>query len=273
MTATGEGNGPTVGRPPSGPVLFARYAFPPNMLGYCGPDDPMALLGTATETRPGEADLRHLATQFEGAWPYLQLIAGCNGISDPLDRRVVAAYWIGNSMLSHVPSAALWHHLDERFGRRVGRLFAPMAAPVPLGGVPHHSFHVFAVYPWLGLLRAGENEPALSVLDRCRIRWGTVVSVSGDLAVVRNRVLAFRGSRLVLGPEVFEQVRRGLAGRGFVADLAPGDVVAMHWDWICDRLEPGGLRNLERWTGLNLAVVNTAPAPGPAVAVEGAPGS
>ena len=23
----------------SGPVLFARYAFPPNQLGYCGPDD------------------------------------------------------------------------------------------------------------------------------------------------------------------------------------------------------------------------------------------
>ena len=33
------------GRILPGPVLFARYAYPPNALGYCGPDDPAALLG------------------------------------------------------------------------------------------------------------------------------------------------------------------------------------------------------------------------------------
>ncbi len=253
----------------SGPGLFARFAYPPNALGYCGPDDPSLLLGLASDARPADADLRHLAARFDGAWPYLQLIAGCNGIRDPLDRRVVSAYWIGNSLLPGVPPSTLWRHLEERFGRRAGRLFEPMAAPLRLGGVPHHSFHVFAVYPWLGLLRAGEHGPALTVLDRCRIRWGTVVSVSGDSVVVRNRVLDFCGSQLVLGPEIVEQVRRGLDGVGFVEDLAAGDVVAMHWDWVCERLSVPALRNLEQWTALNLAVVNTAPVPGPAVAVDG----
>lgn len=270
MTAPARRDGPTDDGAISGPTLFARYAYPPNALGYCGPDDPSLLLGLANDTRPADADLRHLAVRFEGAWPYLQLIAGCNGIPDPLDRRVVTAYWVGNSLLSRVPAGTLWHHLDERFHRRAGRLFEPMADPVRRGGVPHHSFHVFAVYPWLGLLRAGERGPALTVLDRCRIRWGTVLSADGDLVVVRNRVLDFRGSQLVLGPEVVEQVRRGIDGVGFVTDLSPGDVVAMHWDWVCDRLAPGALWNLERWTGLNLAVVNTAPTPGPAAAVEGA---
>ena len=144
-----------------------------------------------------------------------------------------------------------------------------MAAAVPLGGVPHHSFHVFAVYPWLGLLRAGMEGPPLTVLDRCRIRWGRVEALSGDLALVRSRLLTFDGSRLVLGDEQVEEVHRSLESVGFVTDLAAGDVVSLHWDWICDRLEQSQLINLQRWTAHNLAVVNATPAPGPAV-VSGA---
>jgi Family of unknown function (DUF6390) len=247
-----------------GPVLFARYAYPPNALGYCGPADPGALLGAAVGG--ADAELSHLASRFEGAWPYLQLIAASNGIAAPLDRRVVQAYWVGNPLLARVPAAALWSSLDDRFHRRAGRLFEPMAAAVPLGGAPHHSFHVFAVYPWLGLLRAGMEGPALTVLDRCRIRWGRVEAVTGDLVLVRNQVLTFDGSRLVLGEERMEPAHRSLDGVGFVADLVPGDVVSLHWDWVCDRLSPVDEANLRRWTAHNLAVVNATPTPGPAVA-------
>lgn len=248
-----------------GPVLFARYAYPPNALGYCGGDDPSLLLGLATDDQPHDADLRHLATRFEGAWPYLELIAACNGIGDPLDRRVVEAYWVGNRLLGRVPAEALWRCLDNRFARRAGRLFEPMAAAVPLGGVPHHSFHVFGVYPWLGLLRSGREDPALTVLDRCRIRWGTVVSVEDDHVLVRNRLLTFRGSRLLVGDdEEIEVARHSADGVGFVDELAPGDAVSLHWDWVCDRLDRRALRNLQLWTALNLRVVNATPTPGPA---------
>ncbi len=250
---------------PAGPALFARYAYPPNALGYCGPGDPAALLGAAAEG--GEtAELSQLAAKFEGAWPYLQLIAACNGIAEPLDRRVVEAYWVGNPLLSRVPARALWSSLDDRFHHRAGRLFEPMAAAVPLGGAPHHSFHVFAVYPWLGLLRAGMEGPPLTVLDRCRIRWGRVEALDGDLALVRNQLLTFDGSRLVLGDAQVEEVHRSIESVGFVTDLAAGDVVSLHWDWICDRLGEAELANLRRWTAHNLAVVNATPAPGPAVA-------
>jgi len=260
---------PAPGAATPGPTLFARYAYPPNALGYCGPDDPAALLGLATDTRPRHADLRQLAARFEGAWPYLELIAGCNGIGDPLDRRVVEAYWVGNDLLARVPPAALWRSLDERFRRRAGRLFEPMAAAVPLGGVPHHSFHVFAVYPWLGLLRAGREGPALTVLDRCRIRWGTVESVDGDHVVVRTRLLTFRGSQLLLGEhDEVEVARWAIGGTTFVAALSPGDAVSLHWDWVCDRLSPPALRRLQRWSAHTLAVVNASPAPGPAAAAE-----
>ena len=34
---------PTVTKPLAGPLLFVRYAYPPNVLGYCGPADHEAL--------------------------------------------------------------------------------------------------------------------------------------------------------------------------------------------------------------------------------------
>ena len=204
-------------RTPIGPLLFARYAYPPNELGYCGPSDPGALLESASDGLD-LAELAHLATGFAGAWPYLELIAGCNGIADPLDARVVEAYWVGNPLLGkRAGTPHLLSSLSDRFEDRAGRRFGPVASAVPLGGVCQHSFHVFAVYPWLGLLRAGMEGAPLTVLDRCRIRWGCVEAVTGDLVTVRNRVLRFDGSRLVLGPEEVEMARRSLQGVG----LAP----------------------------------------------------
>ncbi|MGP8060434.1 MAG: DUF6390 family protein [Acidimicrobiales bacterium] len=247
-----------------GPLLFARYAYPPNELGYCGPGDPDELLGTAAEGTDLRA-LSQLASRFEGAWPYLQLLAAANGIGDPLDPAVVEAYWVGNPLLGRVGPSALVRSLAERFEDRVGRAFGPVAAAVPLGGVCQHSFHVFAVYPWLGLLRAGREGAPLTILDRCRIRWGLVESVSGDLVTVRNRVLTFDGSRLALGPERTEVVRRSHEGVGLAPALVSGDTVSLHWDWVCDRLSPRALAWLRWSTATNLAAVNALSTPGPAV--------
>jgi hypothetical protein len=249
--------------PTSGPELFARYAYPPNALGYCGPNDPAALLQAAGQG--GQWDhLANLARQFEGAWPYLELIAGCNGLHDPLDRRVVEAYWVGNRLSLQVPPTVLAGSLDERFSSRAGRRFEPLVSAAVAGGVPQHSFHVFAVYPWLGLLRAGMEGPPLEVLDRCRIRWGRVEALHGDLVSVTSRALDFVGSRLVLGDERVEQVRRSLDGAGFVEHLVEGEMVSLHWDWVCDRLTPRSLSWLQACTRHNLNAVNALAEPGPA---------
>jgi hypothetical protein len=60
-------------------------------------------------------------------------------------------------------------------------------------------------------------------------------------------------------------VRRALGGVGFVDDLAPGDVVSMHWDWVCDRLSDASLSWLQNCTRINLHAVNCLAQPGPAV--------
>ena len=163
----------------AGALLFARYAYPPNALGYCGADENRTLLEYG-EVGASDGGLVQLARSFEGAWPYLELIAGANGIDDPLDPSVVEAYWIGSPLLERVDSSSLGAHLDERFRRRAGGAWELLATSIPDGGVPHHDFHVFGVYPWVGLLRSGDATDPLRVLESCRITPGRVLEVDGE---------------------------------------------------------------------------------------------
>jgi hypothetical protein len=246
-----------------GPLLFARYAYPPNALGYCGEDVPRTLLeyGDAHASDPGLAEL---ARTFEGAWPYLTLIAGTSGIRDPLDPRVVEAYWVGNELLGRVDPAALARHVDDRFRRRIGRSWEHLLNAVSAGAVPHHCFHVFAVYPWLGLLRTGVVEEPLRVLDRCRTTPALVASVDGDRAQALLRPLVWNGRTLEVGTWTIRDVQWRDDGLAFVTPL-PGDWVSLHWDFVCDRLAPHAAVELDRANRRALRVVNNSASAGAAL--------
>lgn len=239
----------------TGLQLFARYAYPPNQRGYCGPDEARTLIEYASAgiTDPG---LAALAQAFHGPLPYLTVMSQVTGIADPFDRRLVEAYWVGNPILDLVDVSAFGRVLDEGFRRRMGGGWGFFEEAIPAGGVPHHSFHVLAVYPWVGMLRGERTEP-LEILDRCRIRWGTVVAVLGEQAVVTSRPLQWDGRRLYFGPERPETVSLGSGGLSLAGAVAPGDVVAMHWDWICDRLDAAALGHLRTYTLRHLDMVNT----------------
>jgi len=239
-----------------GPVLFARYAFPPNSHGFCGPVDHTAFFeyGVAGADDLG---LRALAQQFAGAWPYLQLIASATGLDDPLDRRVVEAYWVGSPRLDRVDTRSVGDSMEERFRRMTGARFPTLTESVLAGGVPHHSFAVFCIYPWTGLLSDGRKaDRALTVLDRCRIRWGRVVLAQGDQVVVESRPLTWDGRTLGLGPPEEETAVRSVDGVGMVARLEPGDWVSLHWEWVCDRLTRRQVGFLSGYTRRHLRIVN-----------------
>lgn len=262
MGAAGRTRGPT-----PGPLLFARYAYAPNSLGYCGPRDSRSLLEYGAA---GAADrgLREQAQQFAGAWPYLELIAGATGIGDPLDGRVVEAYWLGTDLLEQVDFRTFGASLLERFRRRAGKGWGFLAEAIPVGAQPNHSFHVFGVYPWVGLLGAERRDTPLHVLEKCRIRWGQVVAVDGDQVIVMSRPLEFDGRRLSLGANRLETVERAVDGTGFVDELAAGEWVSMHWHWVCDRLSRRQLANLRRHTARQLDISNERVShPGPAMAM------
>jgi hypothetical protein len=254
--------------PGSGPLAFARFAYPPNELGYCGPDASGELLERiATDVTSGAAaddrGLRRLAAEFEGAWPYLTLLAGAAGVDDPLDPAVVEAYWVGSPLLDRVRPPHLGGVVEDRFRRRGPTAWAGVGGTIGPGAVPHHSYHVCCVSPWVGLLRGGIVDPPLHVLDRCRIRWAVVDAVEGDHAVVTGPTLAWTAGRLGLGPPGTDVVRLARDGRGLVDAVLPGQHVAVHWDWVCDRLTPARQHELERWTRRSLAITNATPTAAP----------
>jgi hypothetical protein len=271
----------TAGPPPgtAGQRLFARYAYAPNHLGYCGPSDSASLAELASSGRTA-GDVRSIASRFSGAWPYLCVLAEITGIDDPLDEEVVRAYWTGSPLLDEVNRARFWRKLLDRIAAAgAGRYWAHLTPALLSEAMPTHGFHVFGVYPWTRLLArarapsapaaapasaapaapasaSAASGPALQVLDSCRIRWGRVTAVDRDQAVVRGRRLAWDGQALRLGEETEDSVRLVEAGRAFVTDVSPGDWLAVHWDRACDRLAGDELGQLRRWTDWQLAATN-----------------
>ena len=240
-----------------GPLLFARYAYAPNALGYCGADEPRTLLEYG-DAQASDRGLSELARTFDGAWPYLQLIAAANRIDDPLDPRVVDAYWVGNGLLDNVGPGSLARHVEDRFRGRVGRGWQDILDTVASGAVPHHSFHVFAVYPWLGLMRTGIVDEPLRVLDQCRTTPARVLAVEGDRAEVIAPLLAWSGRELRLGPWSHRDVHWRADGLAFAETLQPGDWVSLHWDFVCERMTSSRARRLLDATVQALNAVNRA---------------
>jgi hypothetical protein len=134
-------------------------------------------------------------------------------------------------------------------------LLADLASPA--GVLAHHSFHVFAVYPWLRFLDRDPTTP-LQVMQDCRIRWGTVESVDGEHAVILSRPLRFEAGTLGLGDTVTERVRWSKDGVSLVAAPAPGDAVSAHWDWVCATLSDAERAALADATQMTLDMVNAA---------------
>ncbi|HLX55654.1 MAG TPA: DUF6390 family protein [Ktedonobacteraceae bacterium] len=233
-----------------GPQLFARYAFMPNRLTYCGGDDNRALFDYCLEGVTDDG-LRGLLRKFTGAMPYLRLIAECNAILDPFDARVVEAYWLGNDLLQGVEARALYDSLRERFGPQMrARDLELVLGKAPAGAHPHHSFHVLEVCPRNGWPQA------LSFMDNCRISWGKVVSLDGNTLIVEVMPLLIVGHRLVLGAAERRTINWELDGSGFVSTAQVGDWVSIHWNWACQVLSPRQVANLERWTRYHLDIVN-----------------
>lgn len=238
-----------------GPLRFARYATPPNRLGYCGPgaagDFADLIAANAVE------ELRHSAREFAAAFPYLELLAGANRGSDPhtdpLAEAVVEAYWIGNSLLPRVTMADFGRSIDDRFRRRAGRNWNHVELSVP-NGAANHAYHVLVASPWVGLMREGVVDEPLAIVDSCRISWGTVVGESGARPLVRRTPMVWEHGRLKWGPTDVEHVVSPIR-------VAVGDIVSLHWGQVCEVLTRSQLRWLVSTTICQMEVASRSGRP------------
>lgn len=234
---------------PAGHAEFARYAFPPNELGYCGPASHSDLLRSVAAT-----DLAAYAREFDGAWPYLDAIADAAGVTDPLEAEVVRTYWIGGPLLAAVEPGVLLSRLRAAFTGQVTGMLDDLATGQALA---HHSFHVFVVYPWIRFLDRDPVKP-VQVMQDCRISWGTVESVRGDHVTLSTRPLTFIDGTLALGAPVAALARWRRNGISLAPRPMPGGMVSVHWDWVCGALSDGQTADLDAATQMALDLVNAA---------------
>ncbi|MGY2114061.1 DUF6390 family protein [Nocardia gipuzkoensis] len=233
----------------SGAEMFARFAYAPNRLGYCGPPDAAALADGSDE------QVRAVARRFTGAWPYLQVMARMTGIADPLDHRLVESYWLGGGIGADLDPRAFTAELLGLLGPVAGGYWTHLTPQLAEEAAANHCFHVFGVYPWSRLLRHGNNHP-LHVLDSCRITWATVLDRTGGEVVLRCRGLGWDGERLALSTETVRSVPIRVDGYAAVPDVAAGEQVAVHWGRLCGRLDDAQASALESGTVRQLEVTN-----------------
>lgn len=237
-------------RLPLGHALFARYALPPNELGYCGPADVGVLLRGDNPT-----EIAAHAREFDGTWPYLTTIAEAAGVTDPLDADVVNTYWVGGPLLDRIDPTSLLNTLRGAFAGQVTGLLSELTDPV--GVLAHHSFHVFVVYPWVRFL-GRDAATALRIMQDCRIRWGTVESVEDETAIILSRPLVIDGNVIALGDAVTERVQWSAHGVSLVGAPRAGDIVSAHWHRTCGTLSDAQATALATATQTTLDLVNAA---------------
>ncbi|MBS4727580.1 hypothetical protein MSM1_04185 [Mycobacterium sp. SM1] len=230
--------------------MFARYAYAPNALGYCGPP-----LG-ATLRDGSVQDVRSAAARFSGAWPYLQVLSRMTGIADPLDYRLVESYWLGGGVGASLDRRAFTAELLAIIGPQAGHYWAHLTPELACEAAANHCFHVFGVYPWTRLLGRGIDEHPLNVLDNCRITWGKVLSVDATTVTVHSRRLSWNGSELGLTAPIARDIGIGGDDDSGLPRLAPRQHVAIHWGRICDVLTPQQVDKLAQSTHRQIRVTN-----------------
>ena len=150
--------------------------------------------------------------------------------------------------------------MEDRFRARTGRQFPHLVEGVLAGGVPHHSFHVFEIYPWLGLLRDDRRHAtALTVLDRCRIRWGQV------LRYYRRRrrraargPLVWDGTALAVGEPAVESAKFAVNGNGLRGRARSRATSSLSTGTGCvTACPPMQLQQLKHFTARHLRIANS----------------
>lgn len=234
-----------------GALCAARYSFRPNFLKYCGPDRNGELL-QYLKTGENDGGLEEILKKFETLYPYLKLIARANREKNPFNRKIIESYWIGNDFLENVAPGRLFYHLADGLELKKKLSAEDIRATrekMAKGANPHHSFHVFNIWKRTGFT---ESPHTLFTMDECRIGWGRVVSVAGEIIKVLYKPMVYNNGRLDFGEAVLKNIFYELKNQ----EVAPGDWISFHWSSFCEVLSPGQLENLKKWTAINLELAN-----------------
>lgn len=233
-----------------GVALCARFSIATNRLQYCGPSDAAPALYRAITRGEGLEEARTALSQFEALLPYLEAIGSGHGL-DPFDRRVVEAYWLGNSLLDGFTPEAFRSLLAALARRGLPASVArSLSEHLPLHPLPHHLFHV--AFVGVGAV-TGHVETTLATMESCRPAWAKVIGVGPGALRLTRSTLRWTEGRLALGESVLQEV-------AYDAEVLPGvqvgSSVVLHWGWPALLLAPEEEQALRRYSELALEQAN-----------------
>lgn len=212
------------------------YGYAPNLLGLCGPKEKLEkriILDFIAGKKVSKKKVKEIIKNFKSAYSYYQLVAAANNIENPLDEKVVRAYWMGNELLKKVKMKDFKAMTGERFSLR----------SIPCGSLPHHSFHVLNIGTLAGKL-------AENLFDFCLIKWGRVVEIKKDKVAVDSCQPLEKGQgKFQLGKPIRKIV---IWNKLLLPKLEIGDWVSVHWGNAIERLSKKELENLRKYTEMNL---------------------
>jgi hypothetical protein len=243
----------------AGVSLCARYAYPPNSLSLCGPENKKEDLKYYSSKFHNDGGLNEILSKFSTLYPYLKLIAVANNIKDPYDLRVVEAYWIGNKLLNQV-SPKLWKILlteEFQINKKLKKNHTEnILGSIFSGGLPHHSFHVLDIYVRTGNI---DNPHVIQTMDACIINSGKVIRTGINNITVLTKPLILVNGKLIFGKPVYRDIQ-GHDKRDLVfMEIKKGDLVSYHWGKLCQKINSIQLRNLNYYTLLSINLANNSP--------------
>lgn len=146
--------------------MAIKYTIVPCELKQCGPENDEerkrlinALLKFLSGKKIKKEIIKEALLIFKDAFENYKCIARNSHIADPLDKKVVEAYWIGNKLLK-------------------------------AGG--HH--HSFAVYKEDDLDLTSDK-----IKDICRVSWGKIILIKGNQLSIQYKPIVKEGGKWVLG--------------------------------------------------------------------------
>lgn len=231
----------------SGLKISALYGFPAQRLGLCGMQKENCqekvfdfVLGKKVK------NIEEILKTFEGAFSYYQIIAKENKISNPFDKKVVRAYWIGNDLLERLRISTLKKLVKEKIKK------PKLAKIIPDFSRAHHSFHVLVAGPIRKDLILTEG-----MKDLCKISWGRVSKIGDcklkilDLVVEYQPVL--KEKEWFLGKPIKRKI---FLDKRILPKLKIGDWISFHWDFALEKLSKRDLKNLKKYTENSIKIAN-----------------
>jgi hypothetical protein len=97
-----------------------------------------------------------------------------------------------------------------------------------------------------------------SLVDNCRISWGQVKRVGSKELDVTCRPVLVEDGKFCLSKPVVSRVCYDPEVRSF-SKVKAGDWVTMHWGYACEVITQRQLRNIAKYTELDIIAANSIP--------------